>query len=289
MFFDEEMLLEIRLETLNKYVDFFVIVESIFTHNGKPRKLLFDITKFEKFKKKIKYIVHNKIEPNLIELKKNESEGQTSKREIINALIRENGHRNFILEGIKDASDDDIILISDLDEIPDLSKINIKDIKDKIICFKQNFFCFKLNLFLENFSWIGTRACKRKNLISPQWLRNIKDKIYPWWRFDILFSKKKYRDIFFVKNGGWHFSTVKSAQEIDFKLRSYLHHREYDLQPLGEEKIQEFINNKIVFYDHSVDQKQYKFGSKKKLKKTNIEDLPLCVKENFSKYKEWLD
>jgi len=289
MFFDEEMLLEIRLETLNKYVDFFVIVESVFTHSGKPRKLLFDIAKFEKFQKKIKYIIYNKIEPNLIELKKNESEGQTSKREIINALIRENGHRNFILEGIKDASDDDIILISDLDEIPDLSKINIKDIQNKIICFEQNFFYFKLNLYLENFSWIGTKACKRKDLISPQWLRNIKDKVYAWWRLDILFSKKKYRDIFFVKNGGWHFSTVKSAQEIDFKLKSYLHHREYDLQPLGAEKIQEFINNKIVFYDHSVDQKQYKFGSKKKLKKTNIEDLPLCVKENFLKYKEWLD
>ena len=55
MFYDEEMLLDIRLNILNKYVDQFIIVESIFTHSGQKRNLVFDIQKYKKFKDKIKY------------------------------------------------------------------------------------------------------------------------------------------------------------------------------------------------------------------------------------------
>ena len=57
MFYDEEMILDFRLNYLNDYVDQFVIIESSYTHSGKKRKLIFDIKKYNKFKDKIFYKV----------------------------------------------------------------------------------------------------------------------------------------------------------------------------------------------------------------------------------------
>ena len=79
MFFDEEMLLDLRLNIMNKYVDKFVITEATYMHSGNPKKLIFDINKFSKFKDKIIYIVVYKVPPNLEKINKNDSE------EIINA------------------------------------------------------------------------------------------------------------------------------------------------------------------------------------------------------------
>ena len=58
MYFDEELVVDVRLNTLNEFVDYFVIVESKFTHKGDPRDLKFNHKKFEKFKDKIIYLVY---------------------------------------------------------------------------------------------------------------------------------------------------------------------------------------------------------------------------------------
>ena len=79
-------------------------------------------------------------------------------------------------------------MISDVDEIPKLNQIDFKSIKEKIILFKQDMFYYKFNLTIPNFKWTGTKVCKFKNLKSPQWLRNIKDRRYPFFRIDIFFS-----------------------------------------------------------------------------------------------------
>ena len=289
MFFDEEMLLDLRLNILDKFVDKFVIVESSYTHSGKEKKLIFDINKYSKFKEKINYIVLKEPPIGLEEVSVNDSEGEVSRKEILNALKRENLQRDTILKGLKDADKNDWIIISDLDEIPDLTNINFNNIKNKIIFFKQKVFYYKLNLELKNLRWIGTKACRKKNLNSPQWLRNIKDKIYPKWRVDILFSQKKYNDIFFVENGGWHFSFVKKPEDIEKKLKSYLHHREYDIDPVGIDKIKNLINTKSVIYDHRVDQTQYKFGGGQKLEKIDLEFLPNFISSNKEKYLDWLE
>ena len=170
--------------------------------------MIFDIKKYSKFKEKINYIVLKDHPKGIEEISNNDSEGEISRKEILNALKRENLQRDTIFNGLNDADKDDWIIISDLDEIPDLTHINFNNIKNKIIFFKQKVFYYKLNLELKNLRWIGTKACRKKYLKSPQWLRNIKDKIYPKWRIDILFAEKKYNDIFFVENGGWHFSFV---------------------------------------------------------------------------------
>ena len=289
MFFDEEMLLELRLNILDKFVDKFVIVESSYTHSGKEKKLIFDINKYSKFKEKINYIILKDPPKGIEEINNNDSEDEISRKEILNALKRENLQRDTILNGLKDSDSNDWIIVSDLDEIPDLTNINFADIKNKIIFFKQKVFYYKLNLELKTLKWIGTKACKKKHLKSPQWLRNIKDKIYPKWRVDILFSKKKYNDIFFIDNGGWHFSFIKKPEDIEKKLRSYLHHREYDVHPIGIEKIKNLINSKSVIYDHRVDKTQYKFGGEQKLEKIDLKFLPKYVSSNKEKYLDWLE
>jgi beta-1,4-mannosyl-glycoprotein beta-1,4-N-acetylglucosaminyltransferase len=289
MFFDEEMLLDLRLNILDKFVDKFVIVESSYTHSGKEKKLIFDINKYSKFKKKINYIVLKDPPKGIEEINNNDSEGEISRKEILNALKRENLQRDTIFNGLNDADKNDWIIISDLDEIPDLSNVNFNNIKNKIIFFKQKVFYYKLNLELKNLRWIGTKACRKKHLKSPQWLRNLKDKIYPKWRVDILFSEKKYSDIFFIENGGWHFSFVKKPEDIEKKLKSYLHHREYDIDPVGIDKIKNLINSKSVIYDHRVDQTQYKFGGRQKLEKIDLDFLPRYISSNKEKYLDWLE
>ena len=289
MFFDEEMLLELRLNTLDKFVDKFVIVESAYTHSGKEKKLIFDINKYPKFKEKIDYIIVRDLPHGIEQIGKDDSNLEITNKEIMNALRRENFQRNTIKQGLINANDNDWIIISDLDEIPDLSNINFNSINKKIIFFKQKVFYYKLNLELKTLRWIGSKACKKKYLKSPQWLRNVKDKISPKWRLDIIFSEKRYNSVFFLENGGWHFSFVKKPEDIEKKLKSYLHHREYDLDPLGIENIKNLIKSKAVIYDHRVDQTQYKFGGGQKLEKIDIKFLPEYIFSQKEKYLEWLE
>ena len=289
MFFDEEMLLDFRLNYLNNYVDKFVIVESLFTHSGSKRKLLFDINNYKKFKEKIHYIVLDHEPLGISKISDKDNENSKNSKYILNAAKRENFQRNCITKGLEKADDTDIVLISDLDEIPNLEENNLKNIENKFIFFKQKLFYYKFNLKLESFEWFGTKACKKKSLVSPQWLRNIKDKKYPLWRIDSLFSNSKYSDIYFVENGGWHFSYLKSAKNIEKKLTSYLHHREYDLEPIGEDKIEKMIINKKPVYNLRADMKKSKFNGGENLVVAPIDELPNYIKNNFDKYKQWLE
>ena len=289
MYFDEEIVLETRLNYLDPYVDYFVIIESCFTHSGDRRDLKFDIKKFEKFKDKIIYKVYDKIPNKVQKVHENDDEDTKSYKYIMNALYRENGQRDYINEGIRDAKDEDMILISDVDEIPNLSSVDLRKIKEKIILFKQDMFYYKFNLRLPNMEWTGTKGCKKKNYISAQWLRNIKDRKYSFFRIDTLFSDKKFINVNIIKNGGWHFSNIKSAEEIELKLKSYLHHREFDLEPLDIKGIKKMIQNKQAIYDLRVDKTVNKIGTGDKLEKYKIENLPEVIKFNLNKYKEWLD
>ena len=289
MYFDEEVVLDLRLKILDKYVDYFVIVESIFTHKGGKRELKFDHKKFEEFKDKIIYLVYDKTPTNVEEIFKDDVENEKSRKYILNAAFRENGQRNFISTGLKDAHDEDLILVSDVDEIPNLEGINLKSINKKIILFKQDMFYYKFNLKLPNLIWSGTKACKKKDLVTPQWLRNIKDKKYPFYRIDTFFSNTKYINIEFIKDGGWHFSNIKSAEEIEYKLKSYLHHREFDINPLKTEEIKNIIKNKQAIYDLKVDKRINKIGNGSKLENYPIDKLPLYLQNNKKRYEDWID
>ena len=199
MFFDEEMLLDLRLNIMDKYVDKFVITEANYMHNGKPKKLLFDISKFSKFKDKIIYIVINEPPADIIKINDYDSLDKKQSKMIGNAKKREIYQINKTHDAIRKADPNDIIIISDLDEIPNLEKVNFKSINQKLIFFEQKMFYYKLNLLYETFSWFGSKACKKKFFITPEWLRSIKNKKYPIWRLDTIFSKRKYNDILIIK------------------------------------------------------------------------------------------
>ena len=289
MYFDEDVVLDVRLNTLNQYVSKFIIVESLFTHKGDKRDLKFDIKKFNKFENKIVYLVYEN-EPFEIEsINEADTENEKSVKSILNAIHRENGQRNFISEGLKNAHDEDFILISDLDEIPNLSNINLNNFGEKLIFFNQEMFYYKFNLKLPNFNWVGTKSCKKKNFLSAQWLRNIKDKNYPFYRLDLLFSKNKYRNIRFIKNGGWHFTNIKTSEEIRHKLSSYLHHREFDLNPLSTSEIDELIKSKKAIYDLNADKRSQKFGNGIELENYDIKKLPNYIFKNLDKFKNWIN
>ncbi len=289
MYFDEETVLDLRLNTLDKYIDYFVIVESIYTHRGDKRELKFNHKKFEKFKNKIIYLIYDENPDNIEKILSNDDENEKSRKYILNAAFRENGQRNFILKGLNLAENNDMILISDVDEIPNLENINFNQINQKIVLFKQDMFYYKFNLKLPNLIWTGTKGCKKKYLQTPQWLRNVKDRKYPIYRLDTFFSNTKYISIKFINNGGWHFSNIKTAAEIEYKLKSYLHHREFDQNPMSKDEIDQIIKNKQAIYDLKVDKKVNKIGEGSKLEKYSFDKLPKFLQNNLNRFQEWID
>jgi len=291
MFYDEELLLDIRMNILDKLVDYFVIVESKFFHNGKERELKFDINKYSKFKKKIIYIIQDKQPQGIKLIEPLDDEGTKSFKMIYNAHLREHYQRNLIENGLNNSEEDDIILISDVDEIPNLENVNITNIKNKLILFEQDIFYYKLNRSLPNLKWYGTKACKKRYLKSPQWLREIKNKDYSFIRIDTFFSKLKYIDKYYVRDGGWHFSNLKNSKDIETKLKSYLHHRDYEVEELGIEKIKKLIEENKTIYNMYVDKASQKYDdkSRKNLEKFEINKLPLYIQNNLQEFKNWID
>ena len=197
MYWDEDLLLNLRLNILDKYVNYFVIVEGNRTWQDNPKKFKLKLNKLKKFKKKIIYI-------RVTDFPKSK-----------NPWIRENFQRNCISRGLIKANKNDLIMISDLDEIPNPSAIKYFDSKMRYAVFKQNHYHYKFNLQSEvQPSWHGTRICAKEYLKSPQWLRELKFKIRPFWRID----KFSLNNI--ISNGGWHFCNLKSPKQLLYKYQN---------------------------------------------------------------------
>ena len=286
MYYDEDLILDLRLNLLNKYIHKFVIVEAKYTHSGKERRLNFDINKYLKFKDKIIYIVVEKMPDNIKELRHNESENKKNSKILNNSLSRENFQRNQISLGLKEANDNDLIIVSDVDEIPNLENFTHKN---KITIFYQKMFYYKFNLKHPTINWVGSKACKKKYLKSPQWIRDIKSKTYPYWRLDVLFSKNKYFNINYIKDGGWHFTFIKSLDEIHFKLSNFLHHLEFEKSKINISDLGTIINQKKILYDHNADKKTDKWKSKISLIKVSDFELPKYLIKNKENYTEFFD
>jgi beta-1,4-mannosyl-glycoprotein beta-1,4-N-acetylglucosaminyltransferase len=278
-YFNEKTLFELRLNILNNFIHRFIIVEATYTHSGKPKKLNFNINNYPKFKDRIIYVVLNDL-PNNIKYPLD-----NNKR--FNSIQRIAHQRNKILDSIKDANDDDIIIYSDSDEIPNLNNLNFTEINEKFIIFKQKLFYYKLNLELKLIPWYGSRACKMKYLNNINYLRNLKPKKYSWWRLDTLIRKNKERSVKIINNGGWHFSQIMNSKQIQTKFLNDEHHDEYELNKLSDKKIKDMLRNKYIIYNHLADKKELnqKWNNKVKLTLVNLNILPAYIKNNFKKYK----
>ena len=82
---------------------------------------------------------------------------------------------------------------------------------------------------------------------------------------------------------------MKSPEDIEKKMSTYLHHREYDLKPLGTKKISEIMKNKKAIYNLRADMKADKFDNTQDLVVTKIDELPSYIKNNQEKYKDWIE
>ena len=261
-YWDEDLLLDLRLNILNNFVDYFVIVEGNKTWQNNPKKFRFDINRYSKFKKKIIYIPVEDM-----------PEGD-------NPYLRENFQRNCITRGLQNSSKNDLIIISDLDEIPNPDTISKFKINMKYAVFKQNHFYYKINLQSQiNPNWYGSRVCVKKYLKSPQWLRNLKFKKRPFWRID------KYRLNNILENGGWHFCNLKNAEELLHKYKNlcetndpYIFNEKIDEKYLQLEEIQKRIKSG----EDILGRKERYIA--KKLDKS----FPKYILENIKNYEDWI-
>jgi len=260
-FFNEEHVLDLRINILQEFVDFFVVVESTCDHQGNSKKLNFDLKKFKKFQKKIIYIV---VDDTIESIKKKHSWGES---------LVEQHQRNSIMRGLKNCQDNDLIILSDVDEIPDLNKLNLFNEKDKYGVFSQKMFNFKLNLLNESEkNWHGSKICLKKNIKSPQWLRNLKFKKYPFWRID------KPKNLKIIENGGWHFAYLQNPKNISKKIQSFSHGEFNTPDITDENEIEKKIKSQKDIFNRGFNFKKLEID----------QSFPKYIVENKEKLKEWI-
>ena len=258
-YFNEDHVLDLRFNILNEKVDYFVISESTKTHQGVEKKLNFKLNNFNKFKHKIKYIVAD-FEKNI------DFDNHTGGESIV-----EQHQRNSLSEGLIKANDNDLVILSDSDEIPDLTKLYQIKKASKFTVFSQKMFMYKLNLQnLNESNWMGSKIALKKNFPIPQKLRNKKFKEYPFWRLDKINQQ--------IIKGGWHFSFLQKPSDIIKKIKSYSHGEFNQNKFIDEKKIEEKIANNEDIFDRGFD-----------LKKIDIdESYPSFIRKNKSILKDWI-
>jgi beta-1,4-mannosyl-glycoprotein beta-1,4-N-acetylglucosaminyltransferase len=288
-YFNEPLLFELRLNILNKYVDEFIVCEATYTHSGQKKEINFDKKNYPNFKNKITHIIVDERPDDLFKI--NDANKFNNSLFRLNAAKRIEKQRNQIALHFNKNNLNDWVVYSDSDEIPDLSKIDLKQTKKKIILFKQKVFHYKFNLVLSSHDWYGSKACRLKDLKSISNLRDIKTKKYEWWRIDTLFKKNKFTNLQIINEGGWHFTELKNAKDIYLKHKNDEHHDEFDLTGIGENDIKDMIKNTYIPYDHTADKTDLnkKWNKTNRIYLTEINDnkLPKYLIENKNKYLEW--
>jgi len=264
-FYQSNLLFELRLHTLSKIVDKFIVCEATKSHSGKPKSLIFDLKRFDKFREKIEYIVVDDM--------------PDKKNKFFDKYPLYNFQIDKLLNGIKDADDEDLIMISDEDEIPNPGVVENFDYDNfKYAIFLQNLYYYKFNIqnkdeFNGN-EWPGSRICKKKNLKKFSKFRSLKTKNSKasFWKF------WKEKSIQLIKNGGWHFTYLMNSESIAKKIQSS-EHDEYNKSDFTEiKKIEYRINNLIDPFDRS-----------NKLKKVMIDNsFPEHLLSNLDYYSRWI-
>jgi len=230
-YFNEDLLLELRLETLWNKVDYFVICESVLTISGHSKPLYFDINKFSKYKDKIRHLVVE------------EYPFETS-----NAWRNERWQRDYLIKGLFDAQPNDLVILSDVDEIPRPEAIDFYDPKRwKRGDFQQFMYAYYLNNRWELQSgpaiWVGTKMTTYHHLVtfyggSMEQLRSTKFKGVLRGIRRSFFNKFSTQTI---KNGGWHFTWMAGVEKIIQKLESFAHQEFNQPQYKNPDKIKELI------------------------------------------------
>jgi beta-1,4-mannosyl-glycoprotein beta-1,4-N-acetylglucosaminyltransferase len=272
LFFNELELLEMRMNILNEVVDYFVIVESTKTFSSKTKELIYQKNKdlYSKFQDKIIHIIiddtpetFHKIEY----LESPKSEEEILKNKILKYVDESPGwnreetqwgietfQRESIIRGLVNCNDDDIVVVSDVDEIPNPHELGkLRESGDGVFSFNQNMYYYYLNMLKER-NWSGPKACTWGKLkdISLNSLR----------------QNKHTTSI--IHNGGWHFSFIGGESRVIQKLEAYAH-QEYNTPYYKENVKNNMASNRDPFFRGG-------------LEKVNIDSsYPDYIRENLDK------
>jgi len=257
-FYDENFLVNARFEILKDVVDYFIICESNYDHDGNKKKINFKLNN-QKLQNKVRHIVIEENFPNLEDGWKCEAY-----------------QREKILKGLSDSRENDLIMYSDSDEIPNPNIIKNINLKKKYGIFLQQFFTYKINIFNKYESpWEGTRICRRKDLKSINFMRK---KILSKNINKSFIYFKTERNIELYQNGGWHFNNLYDVKTISKKLKVFPH-KEFSDSKFSNEAI---IENKI---SSLIDL----FGRGHKYEKIEIDSsYPEYIIENIDKFKNYI-
>jgi beta-1,4-mannosyl-glycoprotein beta-1,4-N-acetylglucosaminyltransferase len=231
---DELDMLEFRLKYLYDYVDWFIIIEADITHSGKPKALNFLENK-DRFKWAMDKIIYHAVKINTEGLdfsyKPKEFDFDAPQWRV------ENHQRNAIMAASKDFSDDDIIMISDCDEIP--TRQNVEWRRNHKVenpyALDQRIVAFYLNYTRDDIGWRGTIISTMKQMRNhtPQGLRNLRMRLYP------------------MPYGGYHFTYFGGAEQIRKKIQSFAHQENNKEEYLDLKRIEELTKNgKGIFPDN---------------------------------------
>jgi beta-1,4-mannosyl-glycoprotein beta-1,4-N-acetylglucosaminyltransferase len=210
MFFNELDVLEMRLRTLDPHVDLFILVESPETHAGNPKPLYFEENKgrFTPWLSKIKHVTSPVLNtPDL--------------------WVREKHQRSCILKGFADVPDNAIVMISDVDEIPDMNVLPPLG-NDFAKSFHMTMFEYSFDFMFMGEPWIGTVVTTARNVkyAGPNFFRDKR------WSFPIV-------------DGGWHCSSFGNAEHVLNKLTNYAHARDTKHKGVTIDQIREYIENGV--------------------------------------------
>ena len=283
-FFEEYLMMELRFNILDPFVDKFIVSEARFSHSGKEKEIKFNKKNFPKFENKIVHLIVDK-EPVDIIKKPNLTSAESRQ----NSILRIREQRNYIAKSLNEYSPDDYIIHSDNDEIPNLELFNLKENKRKIVIFNQKLFYYKFNLCLPSVPWFGSKSCKLKDLKTIDLLRATKNKNYPFYRLDTFFSDIRHQNINIVENGGWHFSNLKNIEELERKFLNDENHAEYEEKGHSLERIKSNILNKSIDYNHNAKKDSDERFNSTKLQVIDKNILPEYIQNNLKKYENWFD
>ena len=230
-YFNEQEILEIRLNTLKDVVDKFVIVESRKTHSGQDKALNFDINKFPEFKDKIIYEVFDDYPP------------------FENAWIYENMQRNHIFNVLERfCKKDDVVIISDVDEIPNPETVRyyLKK-KTGIMSLEQKFYYYFINMINKTTpKWYFAKILRFSDFFSSKNDNNYSYSIYLPKKINQGITPNKIRmmqNLPVLKNGGWHFSYLGGIDRIIEKIQNFAHQEFNNAEVLSRENLVKRIQN----------------------------------------------
>ena len=255
MFLNELDVLDIRLNHLNSSVDCFILVESLETHNGKSKPLFYEENKnrYKQFNHKIRHIVVDKLPG-----------GLTTDRTV--AFVSENYHRNQIMRGLYDACDNDVVLVSDVDEIPKKEAVNWYKLRGDtpMGCIQKWRISFLNTVYERNDArWLGL------------WPGTVMIRFSDCKQTGIQHWRNQRHDVpFFKGHGGWHFTCQGGIENILYKLDSFAETQDNNEKNRDYNRIKLCLDNCIDWFT----------GNPMKIDN----DLPDCVIKNEDQYKQML-